>query len=407
VRRLGALAGVAVTLVLASPASAATVTFDGGPSGFSTDWDTAENWSGNALPTANDDVVIPSGFTAVLGTGDTGVADTLSLQGALHLDSTLTVGTEGDTTPDTSSLAATNNSQIRSGGKLRLNEVTNWSSGQWFFGSGGNPTPGIIENAGTLNATGTSTMNDGGGALGLLKNLPGATINRTTSSGTTDFQLPFDNDGTVNAQTGTLQLSKGSGSETSTGAYTVAAGATLQLGGVFPGMHTVDGSPASISGTGTVKLMTGGVTLAANDTYNVGTTLFSGGALILPTAGTTTAFDTDGANGSRRAGAGTLTVGTGSSDLNNIVFEGGGTTIFPAGATLAATGAVQVTSTPGRSPQTTRCSRTVGSPTSPRARRSKSARCRSPTEWSLEPARSAVPSRTLAGPSGRAARRAR
>ena len=43
----------------------ATITWDGGPSGTSTNWNTAANWVGDVLPGPSDDAVIGAAFSGI------------------------------------------------------------------------------------------------------------------------------------------------------------------------------------------------------------------------------------------------------------------------------------------------------------------------------------------------------
>ena len=71
------------------------VAFDGGTGGTGTDWDTAENWSTDNVPTINDDIVI-DGFTVVISTTTTAEAATVNIiSGFISMEgnASLTVGT--------------------------------------------------------------------------------------------------------------------------------------------------------------------------------------------------------------------------------------------------------------------------------------------------------------------------
>jgi len=73
------------SLLTAGVSQAALISFDGGPTGTGTSVNTAENWSGDVLPTATDEVVIASGFKAIgsIGGGSSAKAGTLIVGGEL------------------------------------------------------------------------------------------------------------------------------------------------------------------------------------------------------------------------------------------------------------------------------------------------------------------------------------
>ncbi len=316
----------ALVTVLAAPGAvqAATCSFQGPGS----DWNTAANWSCASVPTASDDVVIPMGANAVLDSGADGAAKSVALQTSANLavsaGRTLAVGTGASSF---AGFLAVNGQAV-----LRLGGATTWSSGGWNVG-GGDPYGGTVENAGALEITGDIAIYDYG--AGLLRNLAGGTIEKT-SPGSEAFYLPLDNDGALTVSSGGLELSSGTGAgETSVGSYSAAAGATLAFGG----QHSL-GAAASLGGPGTVRYEGGTTTLASGATYDPATSFFSGGSLELGGAGSTGRIVSDGEGGTR-FGAGTLTVGTGASNFDNITFSGG-TTTFAAGSTVASTGFLAV-----------------------------------------------------------------
>ena len=311
-------------------AQAANCVFDG-----STDnqWNVADNWSGcgGVVPTAADDVTSLAGQNPSLTTGANGVANSISFGNTNNFrvggGKTMTVGA------GTSSIVI---SQliVDGGATLRLNGTTNWSAGAWFTGDAG--TPGTIENAGTLNLIGD--VNSFSASAGLLHNLAGATVNRTTSAGTAVLGGSFDNDGAVTVASGTLALTGGSGSgNTSAGSFTTNAGTTLSFGG----LHSL-GASAAIAGAGTARFVSAGggniTSLAAGAAYSPATTAIEGGFVDLAGNGTTGRITSNGSGGGR-GGAGQLAVGSGASNFDEAVrFRGGGLTSFAAGGTTAITG---------------------------------------------------------------------
>ncbi|HWH43912.1 MAG TPA: G8 domain-containing protein, partial [Thermoleophilaceae bacterium] len=186
--RLVAVAAALVAwLAMAAEASAATNTFQGPGD----QWNAAGNWSQASVPDATDDVVIPSSRAVVLDT-TAGEANSLDLDGQLHVSGTsLTLGA------GTSSIGGS--LQITGGGTVALSAVTTWSGGGISFGGGGGT---LHVGAGdVLGITGADlvSLNFGGG---LWRN--DGTVNRTTSATTAQIGVPFENDGAVNVNTGTL-----------------------------------------------------------------------------------------------------------------------------------------------------------------------------------------------------------
>jgi hypothetical protein len=80
-----------VCLAMAAPALAAT--FDGGPSGTATDWNTAENWDTDLVPDGVS-VTIPSGKTADIQTNAPDISGVLTVNNGGHLiiNADLTLG---------------------------------------------------------------------------------------------------------------------------------------------------------------------------------------------------------------------------------------------------------------------------------------------------------------------------
>ena len=183
---------------------------------------------------------------------------------------------------------------VEGGATLRLNGTTTWSDGTWFAGNTGG---GTIENAGTLDIPSDVTL--GGSGPGGLHNLPGASINRTTSAGTTLLAGPFQNDGAVTVASGRLNApnyTQTAGTTTvATGATLGAGGAPVALqGGVLSGGGTVNGNVDNTGGSVSPGSSPGTLTIDGNYTQG------SGGTLAAEIAGTTpgTQFDVLAVTGS-------------------------------------------------------------------------------------------------------------
>jgi hypothetical protein len=237
----------------------------------------------------------------------------------------------------------------------------------------------LITNLGVWDVADITVSNSFGGAASSFDNL--GTLRKATGHATTAFnQGPFNNAGLVEVLSGTLALSGGG---TSTGTFTVAAGATLNFGG---GTHVL-GETASLTGAGTARF--GGGTTTLDGTYDVtggtlvnggiahftgtvgavgpltiagGTADFSSGALIAPTAltlsfGTLAGTDTVTVGGpatwtgGTMSGAGVtnvgdLTLGTGCCmDLLGRTLNTAGTTTAPSGGFVRTGSGAHITNT--------------------------------------------------------------
>ena len=149
------------------------------------------------------------------------------------------------------------------------------------------------------NNTGTNVFNNAG------------TFETTFASGTTNIQVAFNNTGTVNAESGTLQLSGGG---TETGSFNVSSGAIVQLNSAI----TLNG--ASSTGLGQVQLV-GNNTVTVNSGANFGSEFTQSGGTL--------------------TGTGTVTV-TGAAALgstgNYVLESGSGTTDLKGTSTLTGNG---------------------------------------------------------------------
>jgi hypothetical protein len=73
-----------VTMIVAMAAPAWAATFDGGPSGTATDWNTAENWDTDAVPTSSNSVTI-NAKTAEIQSNAPNIGGTLIVNNGGHL----------------------------------------------------------------------------------------------------------------------------------------------------------------------------------------------------------------------------------------------------------------------------------------------------------------------------------
>jgi hypothetical protein len=208
----------------------------------------------------------------------------------------------------------------------------NSGTASWLSGSG---NLNLYDGA-TFNNNGTFTDNTdstvyGLGATGVFNN--NGTFTKATTTGTTEFYLSglqFNNAGTVNVTSGTLQLDGGG---TSPGAWAVSSGADLVFNG---GLDNLNSAGSSVTGAGTVKVQFGEVDFGG--TYNVtGGTVLSGGT------GAVADFLSGGSTGTFTS-SGTLALGTGTTFTvtgGNYTQTGNGVTYLN-GGTLAVAGGAEV-----------------------------------------------------------------
>jgi len=281
----------------------AVVQWDGGPTGAGTDWHDPANWSGDALPEADDDVEIGVDFADVtISSGSDVIIRSLDSAAALSLTgATFSIATTS-TASNTLTLA---NGTLDVGGDLTISGLLTWTGGT-LTGSGRTVVQGgmDIRTAGskwlvghTLVNTATATWVEGSlytsnGAT--FANQAGATfdiqsddylwdwggaaptfdnagiIRKSGGAGASTFyDVVLDNSGQVEVHSGTLSLSGGG---TSGGDVSVMPDAVLVFAG---GNYTLDAS-SSIGGAGTVQF--NGATVDIQGAYDVtGTTEVSNG----------------------------------------------------------------------------------------------------------------------------------
>ncbi len=162
------------------------------------------------------------------------------------------------------------------------NGTVDWTSGQLRSGNGG----------GFINAVG-ATLNDSAGnifsaAYGGAASFSNLGTYHKSGTGTSTFQSPFNNDGTVNLTAGTFALT-GGGSAAASGTFATSSGTTLNFGG---GTYTL-ASGASLTGSGTVSL-SGGTLAVATGAVNLPNLTVTGGTLDGPGTATIAAFTQSG-----------------------------------------------------------------------------------------------------------------
>ena len=217
------------------------------------------------------------GATAVSGTftqtgGTLGGTGNLTLSGALNTWSAGTIGGGGTLT-------------IANGATLNMNSGANKFLGSRTIAI--NPTGALILSGGQVLNQATNTVNNAGlfdiqgndnwinntGGPTTFNNLAGASITRSSGSGSAGFSVALNNAGSVNVQTGTLALDQGG---IDTGSYNISSPATLQLSGGTRNLN----SGAAINGAGNITFNGGTTNLNSGATDGLsGATTISGGTV--------------------------------------------------------------------------------------------------------------------------------
>ncbi|HEX2832283.1 MAG TPA: hypothetical protein VHW00_04670 [Thermoanaerobaculia bacterium] len=316
-------------------------------------WELASNWSPAVVPTSADNAIIDASGTYIVtinsaaaarsvtvGTGTTG-SQTLGISGANSLtitdpSSVTTTGflsMSGNTLTGSGGLDVFGGMEwnggtisgaagltIKSGATLNVNTgsakaltqrlltidaggTVNWNGGSITMSSGGG-----IDNNGTFEVKCDSSINDSGSDAGFDNT---GTFRKSTTAGSTTFgAVDFNHSGgTIDLQTGTLNLAGG----TSSAPISISSGASMLIDSDTYILTT--GSDAT--GAGKVHLTSGTLTVNANITiehlqFDGGT--FDGTGVVTP-----------GATGSWFWAGGTM--------------SGSGTTQVPSGASLTVSGA--------------------------------------------------------------------
>ena len=272
------------------------------------DWDTPANWDANRVPNLADDAVINlTGITVTHATSANDSARRLQSAAALSISSgTLSLATAS--TID--SMLTLSGGTLAGAGDLSVTGLLTWMGGTQTGPGHTEALGGLVLNGGatdltldnrTLDNAAVATwmgsrniaLNNGAvfnnlagatfdgqnnntvttsGLTGSFTN--GGTLQKSAGTGTTTFNVPVRNDGTVDVQVGTLRLNDGGASG---GQFMVEAPATLN----FSGGNSTLAAGSAISGTG--KVLFSGDIFGSNTTtvagsYDVGNeTTISGG----------------------------------------------------------------------------------------------------------------------------------
>ncbi len=247
------------------------------------DWNTDTNWSPNLAPGSNDTAVLATGATVTLN-NDLDLRD-LSLGNDGNspiLTGTGTVRVLGLCLWTAGTMAGQGNTVIAPGALLMLRDLDSVGlSGRTLENQG----TVLWSTAAILNVSNAVILNDAGALFSLQNpatiNFAGGSLSRFDNAGTfltsifggtTLFAgVAFNNSGTVQVQSGTLQLAGGG---TNTGVINVPAGTTLSLG---PGPFS-SSAGSSIAGAG--ALLVSGASGILAGTVNVsGSNVFVNGSL--------------------------------------------------------------------------------------------------------------------------------
>ncbi len=188
-----------------------------------------------------------------------------------------------------------------------------------------------MNRAGSLFDTGFDglmfTQNFGGaddGTTALFSNA--GTFAKSAGTGSTTIQNPFNNGGTLNVNSGTLNLTQGG---THTGSFATAVGTTLQFGG---GTHELNGASA-VNSLG--RLLVNGATVNTTGIVTSGGTLELQTGILNAGGAINTASYTQSAG--TLSGTGNLTV-SGASTLSGGLMTGTGSTITQGALTIDGNG---------------------------------------------------------------------
>ncbi len=311
--------------------------------GINTNWNNTANWNTNLIPTATDNVIIPTGFTVTLNVAAAvksivvqdnstfNVSNNLSFLNASSFAPNVTVNWSSGSLLGGGTLTnggkvniITNGSRYISGGTTFTNNgLVTMPSGGYFYlydtSVFNNSTTGVfdIQSDAVLSYSGTTHRFNN---AGLLK--------KSAGTGTASFQTILNNTGTISADSGTLSLNT-LGKSFDGGIYNVKVGNILSLDVItnvsgtltgalngamnwnstistattatfnFTGSNPVNWNSGSLSGGGTLT-NTSKISLMTNGSrYISGATTFTNnGTVTMPGAGYLYLYDTSVFNNS-------------------------------------------------------------------------------------------------------------
>jgi fibronectin-binding autotransporter adhesin len=294
IRALARVVALFVIVAVSPSVFGATVTWDAG--GGDENWSNALNWSGDALPTTGDDVIITSAGTGTVRIDVNPIVNSITVQNgaALSVESGQVLTVNNPSSVDSDGLLSLSGGTFSGNGDLTVNGTV-YLDGSTLGGNGAltiNPSgvlyvfvdtnvseisrtttnagfvfyedfapgPNFIFSGATLTNTGTidiETDNDiDAGGTPTLNNDSGGVIRKSAGTGSTriNFTVNHAAGATIQAQTGAISLNAGG---SAAGACDISSGATLRLsGGTFTLANT-----ATVTGAGTFTVV--GATLDA------------------------------------------------------------------------------------------------------------------------------------------------
>ncbi len=307
-------------------------------------------------------------------------AGTASFQGNLSGAGNLDIGSGASLTVQEGMLAGTGTITVAQGAAATIPGESNPELGQPLVNDGtltlqtSGSIPAIIQclsggggavtNNGTIDLAGDSTIfgaSYGGDNGCTVTNNSGAVITKSAGTGTSTLGGLPDNAGTINVDTGTISLENDSGENgiaaqtaTSSGAFTVADGATLQLLGygsgiTFTSASQVTGQGTLIAGGNGTDTLDGAFSLPAIQVAQEATLGLGTGPLTLSAltvsgtldtaAGITISDDGTASFQGNLSGAGNLDISSGASlTVQEGVLAGTGTITVAQGATATVPG---------------------------------------------------------------------
>ena len=336
------------------------------------------NWligSGTILGFSGDHTLTLGMGESILGDGlfrVSGGSMTIAGDGAFDVASTTISG--GDLNFNLTSAASIDELSLSSGnlggsGDVMVNTAFGWTGGGvvgtgtatvnsdatlTISGTSGKFFRGKIDNAGTTIWQGAGDINSGSGAVfhnqsgavfdvqnseTMSYNLGGdevmflndGTFQKSADSGDSTFNVVFDSSSLVDVTSGRVDFSRGGNSS---GDWVVGNGAVIG----FNGSHIIDLEGGQvITGEGAFASLGGTTRVRGSGTYDVTTTMISGGFLHFDMAASTTDF-VELSNGAL-TGSGTLTVND-TCTWTGGNMEGSGVTVIPMGAALNISGSV-------------------------------------------------------------------
>ena len=332
-----AFLAIALALLLASSASAATVTWDGEVNG---DWSTPNNWVGDAAPVNGDEVIISTEDSPDNDPTNYDLGGGVNLASVTFEDgpSTEPLNVGGSPIRLASGGSMTNNRTAANSTELVSGAILTGAVSVTQNGSGGSSfdVSGTVSGSGQLTKSGAGTLTLGsantyaGGTainagvvsiaaanrlgIGSLS-LDGGTLQTTAGMSYTGVVDLGAGGGTIEATTGTFTLTNtvsGSGQLTKSGAGTLTLGsANTYAGGTAINAGVVSIAAANRLGIGSLSLDGGTLQTTAGMSYTGVVDLGAGGGTIEATTGTFTLTNTVSGSGQlTKSGAGTLTLGS-------------------------------------------------------------------------------------------------